>query len=88
MSVSAISAGVRQREAPFSNVSGAELSNAVSHDLNGYLTKKLQQFEDTNKTGNFREISIRKSRFGMDLCENRAERSSEAKFGKRCKFFF
>ena len=38
-----------QKETPFSNVSEAALSNAVPHDFNGCLTKKLQQFEDSNK---------------------------------------
>ena len=44
------SGGVRKKETPFSNVSRAALFNAVLLFENGFLTKKLQPFKDSNKT--------------------------------------
>ena len=56
MALSPSSGGVRQKESPVSNVSGAALSNAVLLDLNGFLMKKLQPFEDSNKMHKFGSI--------------------------------
>ena len=50
------SGGVREKESPFSNVSGADLSNAVLDVCYGCLRGKLQPFKDTKKNGKNRKI--------------------------------